>query len=109
MSLCRFGVVVAGLLAVVLSAPAQNPAAIKPFNQGVEAFDKKDYDTAIKAFTEALKIDPKFGQAYYNRALAAQNKGDYDPAIADYTQAIKFDPKYALAYNNRGMAYQAKK
>ena len=65
-------------------------------------------DRAIVDYNEAIRLDPKFAQAYSSRGLAYYQKGDLDRAIADYGEAIRLDPKYAYAYNNRGNAYYHK-
>ena len=70
---------------------------------------KKQYDRAIKDFTQAITIDPNYAYAFYNRGLAYANKKQYDRAIKDYTQAIAIDPNLAEAFNNRGYVYDEKK
>ena len=77
------------------------------FESGVSAFQKGDLDKAIADFTEAIRLDPKYAQAYYNRGYAYW-KGDFDKAIADFTEAIRLDPKYAKAYCSRGICLQDK-
>jgi tetratricopeptide (TPR) repeat protein len=59
-------------------------------------------------FNQAIRLDPKYMFAYYNRGLAYYNKWDYDRAIADYNQAIQLDPNYVHSYINRGAAYYMK-
>jgi len=59
-------------------------------------------------FSEAIRLNPKDAEAYYNRGKAYEKKGDYDKAIANYTEAIRLDPKLALAHNNLGVAYANK-
>jgi tetratricopeptide (TPR) repeat protein len=73
----------------------------------VYQYGRQDYDRAAADYTEALRINPKYAEAYYNRGNAAYRNGkrDYERAIADYTEAIRLDPKYANAYNLRGQAY----
>jgi len=66
------------------------------------------YDQAIADYNEAIRLDPKFALAYFNRGLARYAKQAYDEAIADYDGAIRLDPKFALAYNNRGYVWHAK-
>ena len=55
-------------------------------------------------FTKAIKIDPDYSTAYYNRGLAYNILENYKNAIADYTRAIKIDPDFANAYDGRGTA-----
>jgi len=69
---------------------------------------KGELDRAIADYSEAIRIDPRYADAYYNRAIAFKAKGDLDRAIADYNEAIRLNPRDALAYNNRGIAYRAK-
>src|SRR5262249_7966004 len=54
------------------------------------------------AYTEAIDIDPKFANAYYNRGKAYSAKGDLEAAIGDCTKAIELNPKLAKAYSQRG-------
>ena len=73
-------------------------------------FEKKgDHDKAIADFTEAIRLNPKLAQAYYNRGMIYRKKGDHDKAIADFTEAIRLNPKDATPYISRGIAYAAKR
>ena len=54
---------------------------------------KSEYDSAIRDYTKAIELDPKFVDAYNNRGLSYDNKKEYDSAIRDYTKAIELDPK----------------
>jgi len=54
------------------------------YNSGKINLDKKDYDKAIADFTEAIRLDPKYEDAYVARAEAYSNKNDYDKALSDY-------------------------
>jgi tetratricopeptide (TPR) repeat protein len=79
------------------------------YDRGVQFFDKKDYETAIADFTEAIRLDPNYKEAYKDRGRSYGNKNDYDRAIADYTQAIRIDPNYKDAHTIRGNAYYFKR
>ena len=36
------------------------------------------YDEAIKAYDEAIKLDPQYAMAWYNKGNALDNQGKYD-------------------------------
>jgi len=67
-----------------------------------------DPDRAIADYTEAIRLNPHYAEAYNNRAIARDNKGDYDGAIADYTEALRLRPDDADTYYNRGHSYRVK-
>ena len=67
-----------------------------------------EYDRAIAAYNEAIRLDPKSAFAYVSRGDAYADKGDNDRAIADFNEAIRLDPKSALAFRSRGVAYADK-
>src|SRR5205807_451053 len=92
-------------LAPTLVWSAQNEAAVKSFNEASELLKKNDFEGAVKGFTEAIKLDKSFAQAYYNRGLAYHNLRDFHKAIDDYTQTLKLDANLVQAHNNRGLAY----
>jgi tetratricopeptide (TPR) repeat protein len=60
--------------------------------RGVEQSLKKDYDLALADYGEALRIDKKYGDAFYNRCVLYNVKEDYDRALADCSQAVKLGP-----------------
>ena len=64
---------------------------------------------AIAEFNQAIKLNPKYAEAYYNRGNIYNNQGKYDLALAEFNQAIKFKPKYAKAYYNRGLVYKTQR
>jgi len=86
------------------------------YDQGLTyLFRDSDYDLAVTAFTEAIKLNPNYassynwkGFSYLMRGLVNNNKDDYDLAIADLNQVIRLDPNYADGFHNRGWAYKEK-
>jgi Flp pilus assembly protein TadD len=61
-----------------------------------------DLDGTIADYSEAIKLDPDYAMAYYNRAVVRSRKGDLDGTIADLNEAIRLKPEYAAAFCNRG-------
>ncbi|MBN1201015.1 MAG: tetratricopeptide repeat protein [Anaerolineae bacterium] len=72
------------------------------FNRGLALFYNSEEE--IACYTEAIRLNPQYTDAYYNRGHARRKQGDLDGAIADYGEAIRLNPQYAEAYNNRGFA-----
>jgi tetratricopeptide (TPR) repeat protein len=62
----------------------------------------RDFDGAINDYSEAIRLDPMFADAFYNRGAAKAAKGDVDEAIEDYSRAIAIDPRHSRAYFSRG-------
>ena len=77
-------------------------------SQGHTDINNGDYDRAIVAFSDAMRLDPKNALAFANRGTAYGKKGDNDRAIADFNEAIRLDPNYALAFFNRALTYSKK-
>jgi tetratricopeptide (TPR) repeat protein len=77
-------------------------------NQSFTDISNGDYDRAIAAASEAMRLDPKDAIPVVNRGLAYSKKGDVDRAIADYTEAIRLNPNYVRAFNDRGVEYAKK-
>ena len=92
--------------AVETPSVAVSPAA-EAIKKGNASLHGGDWDKAIPDFTEAIRLEPKAADAYYNRGVAYRKKGEPDKAIPDFTDAIRLEPKNANAYYNRGNAYHA--
>jgi len=100
---------VAGLVAMsFLNVLFHSAASVRAFDQGVEAANGKDFDRATMCFTEAIRLDPKYAEAYCNRGRVHGSKGEYDRAIADFTEAARLNPDVADAFYCRGLAYAQK-
>jgi tetratricopeptide (TPR) repeat protein len=52
----------------------------------------KDLDGAFADFSQAIKFDPKFVEAYIRRAEVLKDAGKFTEAQSDIDQAIKLDP-----------------
>ena len=83
-------------------------SAVSHWEKGKALLGDHQGDYAIVEFDEAVRLDPKYAQAYIDRGLAYSRKGDPDHAIADYDEAIRLDPKLPMAYAGRGFAYGKK-
>jgi len=91
-----------GLVVVVLSTGclSREERSDEAYDRGCAALERKDYDTAIAEFTEAIRLDPESDDAYHNRAHAYADKGEYARAIADYREAIRLAPDDPSSYTS---------
>jgi len=72
--------------------------------KGVEAFTKKDYDTAIKFFSEAISWDANSHVLFSNRSATYTLQKKYSKAIFDAKRCIAIKPKWAKGYVRLGTA-----
>jgi TolB-like protein/DNA-binding winged helix-turn-helix (wHTH) protein/Tfp pilus assembly protein PilF len=95
-----------------------NPAAFDAYLRGAQAHasakESKDFQTAIAAYTEAIRLDPDYALAFAGRskvytsyatesATAAQRRETFEHAQVDAREAIRLAPdlsegQLALAY-----------
>lgn len=74
-------------------------------NRGVEYLHKGDNDRAIADYSEAIRVDPHYGQPHKNLGEIYRSRSDFDHALPEFTEAIRIDPKDSEAYNFRSRAY----
>ena len=60
---------------------------------GLIAFQKSDYEPAIKEFTRAIKLGNDFDEAYIARGNCYYRKKVYKKAFLDYQNAFRMNPK----------------
>jgi Ca-activated chloride channel family protein len=76
-----------------------------------KAFEKKDYDTAVKGYTEAEIKNPDDASHPYNRGVSQFQKGDFDQAVEGFSKSAKETENKILKQNaiyNQGNSYVAK-
>ena len=78
-----------------------------PLERGQSLLRQGDYDDAIAALDEAIRLDPSDADAYVFRGRAYQIReqaGDLNAAIDDFSTAIDLDPSNHEAYYSRAIA-----
>jgi tetratricopeptide (TPR) repeat protein len=53
-----------------------------------------DFETAVKYFTQAVSLDPKYVDAFFNRGYSFELNGDYENARKDYQKTLELVPNY---------------
>ena len=72
------------------------------------AFDTlKNYHRAKEYYEEAIRIDPDYADAHFNKGLALSALGQKEEAIKCYDEAIRINPDDGDAYYNKGTALSA--
>ncbi len=66
--------------------------------------NQKQYENAIDAYEEAIRLDPKLAVAHNNKSWALNELGRYEEALKACEEAIRLDPKLAVAHDNKGFA-----
>jgi len=76
-----------------------------PTDLGNEAYNKGDYNEALRQYQEAEKGRPESPEAHYNLGNAYYKKGEFEKALGEYRQAARLDPEMADAYYNAGDSF----
>ena len=63
-------------------------------------------DRALALFQKAIRIDPKFADAYLQLGILWAARGDINQAIANYEKAIRANPNLAEAHFRVGQLYR---
>jgi tetratricopeptide (TPR) repeat protein len=95
------------------AAPQAPRPPVKPVNakivaliaSGNQAALKGDLDGAVRDFSEAIRIDPKYPDTYLERGQTFFKLGETERSIADYSAALARDPRHGAALRARGMAH----
>ena len=82
----------------------QNPKFAEEARRGLEAFQRADYDQAIVAFDELIRLNPNHSEAHRWRGDASLNRRKFEQRLSEYDEAIRLDPRNGMAYSGRGAA-----
>ena len=76
--------------------------AIKIFNQGQDAHEKNDFQTAVKFYDEALKLFPEFPEAALQRGNALLSLNKPDEAEKAFRRALELREDWSLPMTSLG-------
>ncbi|MDE1871522.1 MAG: AAA family ATPase [Candidatus Micrarchaeota archaeon] len=72
-------------------------AAKEHWKKGNSLFEESKFEEAIGEYNEAIRIDAKYADAYFNRALTKRVTNDFDGAKNDLEMVLSLQPKSADA------------
>jgi len=68
------------------------------YSLGINKAQNEEYSTAIKMINEALKIEPKFVDAYLSLAGIDANLKNYSSSVSNFEKAFSLDSVYSNYY-----------
>ncbi len=74
------------------------------YNEGLALYLSGNYAEAIKAYDEALKINPQYAEAWTFKGIVLSELGRNDEANKAFDEALKINPRIAEAWFNKGIA-----
>lgn len=75
------------------------------YGRGIEKEKLKDYNGAIKDYTDAILVNEDHARSRFLRGDLFYDLGKYQEALEDFNRAIEIKPKKAKNYNMRGLTY----
>jgi tetratricopeptide (TPR) repeat protein len=112
--------VIAGLLITLgltvlpaLADPGGNPSesidtqARFYYDQGMEQFRKKQWNQAIQSYLAAIRIEPRFPEAWNNLGYCYRKVNDNQRSLDAYRRALDLRPDFASAHEYIGRLYLA--
>lgn len=63
--------------------------AVTHYIYGNRYLERREFDNAVKCYSEGIRLYPDNARLFYNRAIAYENLGEYKKADADYAQALR--------------------
>ena len=96
------------IIALVVAALNYGSPGTRAFRISMEAEKLSrpgKFHEAIKAYSDAIQLEPKYVQRYVWRARDFERTGDHDHALADLDTAIRLQPDYTEAFIKIGRAH----
>jgi tetratricopeptide (TPR) repeat protein len=82
--------------------PAEGPlSAAELHRMGREELNARNLPEAVRLLSEAVKLNPRFAQAWNGLAYAQMLSGQYREALVALDRALEVDPGYINALQNR--------
>ncbi len=59
-------------------------------------------EDAYRAYEQLLRLNPDYGEAYFNRGVMRMQDGQLDSAVVDFERTVEADSSFAKAWYNLG-------
>jgi len=97
---------ISGCTAVIQNgreSPKQLAITLK--RRGTVYFYKSDYDRAIQDYTQAIKLDPQYSEAFDNRCWTYATVNKLQDALKDCNESLRLRPNFASTMDTLGFVY----
>jgi tetratricopeptide (TPR) repeat protein len=78
------------------------------YERGYQFGESKTFEEEIRCYSEAVRLDPNFANAFFNRGLSRFDENDLEGAISDFNETIRLKSDDTAAYYYRGSAHHEK-
>jgi protein O-mannosyl-transferase len=78
------------------------------WNRGLFFDDQKNYEGALKDYSNAIRCNPTDDKYYNNRGAIRKMQGNIQEALEDFNNAIKINPKSPEPYANRATIHASR-
>jgi len=91
-----------------LGALFRGPTLIyhKKLKKGEDLLLQGRYERALKAFDEAIELNPKEAMPWFNRGIVLGELGRNEESLRDFDRAIEIDPNFGEAWFNKAVILQ---
>lgn len=87
-------------------AATDSREAQRHYLQGLILMHRDRYPEAVLNFDEAIRLAPKFSEAWNKRATVYFLMGNFDASVADIKQTLVLEPRHFGALAGLGMIYR---
>ena len=78
-------------------------------DRGMNAMSVEDTETALAAFTQAVRLDDSFAEGFNKRATVEFMRHDFAASVADIERTLALEPRHFGALAGLGQVYLAMK
>jgi len=103
-----FSILVSGLACSLLCSLVLAETQKELFDRGVARLKDNQFQQAVDAFSQLIRMAPESPDAHKNRGVAYMKLGKYDLAIQDFNTTRKILPDMKGLYSNLGVAWYYK-
>jgi len=86
--------------------PEKLESAMDYFEKGNYEYDLGKCNDAIESYSQAIKLNTNYIQAYNNKAYTYMRMSEFDEALSELNKVLSIDPNYTNALMNRGDIYR---